>query len=192
MQQAEDLDPPGPLHDANEGRSRRSQLRANGLRGLRTTFQRGDGRDASRAGRQLLAAQMQRLHASDVVWADLFQAPGASRARRRGHRGTCRSRRSEFVPTDDLIDPGALAAVWRRDPGRRDRRHSDRPARKPDHVREGASERSALSTTTETTIQALDAARVRGGRRGLGRQPGGPDQGDADDPEAARADRARP
>ena len=113
MQQADDLDAPGPLHDANEGAVEALELRAIGLRGLRTTFQEAtDATDAAEVGIRL-AAQMRRLQASDVVWADLFRAPTQAVLADEGIAGV-QVPSSEFVPTDDLTTPGALAAVWRR------------------------------------------------------------------------------
>ena len=92
MQNAEDMDTPGPLHDANLGAVEALQLRVNGLSGLRSVFQDStDADDAAEVG-LLLEAQMQRLEASDVVWADLFRAPAAAGARGRGDRGRAGTR----------------------------------------------------------------------------------------------------
>lgn len=113
MQRAEDLSAPGPLHDANEGAVEALELRVLGLSGLRTTFQNtADATDAAEVGLQL-AAQMQRLQASDVVWADLFRATAQAMLEAENVEGVPVPS-SEFVPTDDLTAPSDMAAVWQR------------------------------------------------------------------------------
>lgn len=113
MQNAEDMDTPGPLHDANLGAVEALQLRVNGLSGLRSVFQDStDADDAAEVG-LLLEAQMQRLEASDVVWADLFRAPAQQVLEDEGIEGV-QVPASVFVPTDDLTSASALAAVWQR------------------------------------------------------------------------------
>jgi CARDB len=113
VENAEDLNPPGPLHESNEGAVEALRLRVIGLNGLRTVFQDStDAEDAAEVG-QLLAAQMQRLEASDVVWADLFRAPAQVVVDEEGIEGV-QVPSSVFVPTDDLTAPSALAAVWQR------------------------------------------------------------------------------
>jgi CARDB len=113
MQNAEELDTPGPLHDANEGAVESLRLRVIGLSGLRSVFQDStDAEDAAEVG-QLLAAQMRRLQASDVVWADLFRAPAQVVLEDEDIEGV-QVPSSVFVPTDDLTAASALAAVWQR------------------------------------------------------------------------------
>ena len=113
VQNAENLDVPGPLHNSNEGAVEALRLRAIGLDGLRTVFEdSADATDAAEVG-QLLSAQMRRLEASDVVWADLFRAPAQVVLDEEGIEGV-QVPASVFVPTDDLTAPSALAAVWQR------------------------------------------------------------------------------
>jgi hypothetical protein len=113
MQRAEELNVPGPLHDANEGAVEALELRVVGLNGLRAAFQdSADATDAAEVGQQL-AAQMKRLEASDVVWADLFRAPAIAQLDDEGIEGV-QVPASEFVATDDLVAASALAAVWQR------------------------------------------------------------------------------
>ena len=166
-------------------RSRRSSSASTGSAGSAATSSRRPTPTTPPRSGQLLEAQMQRLQASDVVWADLFRAPAAGGARGRGDRGRA-GPASVFVPTDDLTSASALAAVWQRMQDAAHRRHAERPARQPDRVRQGPSERPAAVHDDRDDDQGVDTARVRGRRRGLGRQPGGPGQGDAHDPEAAR------
>jgi len=113
MQNAEDLNAPGPLHDANQGAVESLELRVNGLNGLRSVFKDStDADDAAEVG-QLLQAQMERLKASDVVWADLFRTPAQQVLQDEGIEGV-QVPTSVFVPTDDLTSASALAAVWQR------------------------------------------------------------------------------
>jgi hypothetical protein len=151
MQQAEDLNPPGPLHDANGGAVQALELRVIGLTGLRTTFsEAADATDAAEVG-QLLAAQMQRLQASDVVWADLFRAPAQVVMDEEGVEGVP-APSSEFVPTDDLTTPSALAAVWQRIQGAStDGTPTGLHGSQIAYVKALPSGQ-LLSTTTETTI----------------------------------------
>jgi hypothetical protein len=152
MQNAEDLSVPGPLHNANEGAVESLRLRVIGLEGLRTTFQDStDAEDAAEVG-QLLAAQMRRLQASDVVWADLFRAPAQVVLDDEGIEGV-QVPSSVFVPTDDLTAPSALAAVWQRTQeaatgGTPSGLHGSQIA----YVKALPSGQ-LLSTTTETTIK---------------------------------------
>jgi hypothetical protein len=113
VQRAEELDPPGPLVAAHEGAVQALQFRVNGLRGLQTTFQEtADETDATAAGQQL-AAQTQRLTASDVIWADSFQAQSTVVLEDEGVEGI-QAPSSEFVSADELTTPSALAAIWQR------------------------------------------------------------------------------
>jgi hypothetical protein len=152
MQNAEDLNAPGPLHDANEGAVESLRLRVNGLNGLRSVFKDStDADDAAEVG-QLLEAQMQRLQASDVVWADLFRAPAQQVLQDEGIEGV-QVPASVFVPTDDLTSASALAAVWQRTQeaatgGTPSGLHGSQIA----YVKALPSGQ-LLSTTTETTIK---------------------------------------
>src|SRR4029079_5307415 len=75
MQQAEDLNAPGPMVVPNGGAVEALRYRVNGLKGLQAAFKESaDETDASIAGEQLLA-QTRRLLASDVIWTDSFQEP---------------------------------------------------------------------------------------------------------------------
>jgi len=113
LQRADDLNPPGPLFDANLGTVDSLELRVLGLAGLRTTFQQtANATDPAEVG-QLLAVQMQRLQASDVDWADLFRLPAEAVLQEEDIEGV-QVPSSEFVATDDLTAASALAAVWQR------------------------------------------------------------------------------
>ncbi len=155
VQRAQGLDAPGPLVGPNEGAVESLQFRVNGLRGLQTAFQQtADDTDASVAGEQL-AAQTQRLLASDVVWSDAFQAPAQAVLEDEGIQGLDVPS-SEFVTTDDLTNPSSLAAIWQRIQGAStggtpSGLHGNGIA----YVKALPSGQ-LLSTTTETTIKVTD------------------------------------
>ena len=113
VRRAEALDPPGPLVRPNDGAIEALRYRANGLRGLRTVFQEtADETDATAAG-EAIAVPVQRLLASDVLWQDSFMAPAAAVLEEQGIEGV-QVPASEFVTTDELATPSALAAIWQR------------------------------------------------------------------------------
>jgi hypothetical protein len=113
VQRAEALDPPGPLVAANQGATEALQFRVNGLRGLQTTFKETtDETEAATAGQQL-AAQTQRLLASDVLWTDSFQARATAVLESEEVEGI-QAPASEFVTADEITTSSALAAIWQR------------------------------------------------------------------------------
>ena len=112
-QKADDLRPPGPLHDANDAAVQSLGLRVLGLQGLQATFKQTAGSsDATTAGEQL-AAQGQRLSASDVVWADLFRSPAQAVLQDEGVGGV-QVPASVMVPDLDFVTQQSMAAAWRR------------------------------------------------------------------------------
>jgi hypothetical protein len=113
VQRAEDLEPPGPLHEANEGAVEALQFRVSGLSGLQSAFQAtASAEDATTAGQQL-AAQTQRLLTSDIVWTDRFQSVADAVIDDEGVEGI-EVPASEFVATDDLATARTLATIWQR------------------------------------------------------------------------------
>ncbi len=112
---AEDIDAPGAMFPAHEGAIEALRYRANGLQGLKAAFQQtADAQDAAVAGQQL-ALQMDRLLASDVIWADSFQARANAVVESEGVVGL-EAPSSQFVTadTDDITTPESLAAIWTR------------------------------------------------------------------------------
>ncbi|HST13411.1 MAG TPA: hypothetical protein VLJ44_01015 [Gaiellaceae bacterium] len=86
VKQAQSLDPPGPLRPENEQLIEALQLRISGVNGLAQTIdalapKKTTGEVA------LLEAQSDRLLASDVVWADLFQGPARTVMAHEGVKG---------------------------------------------------------------------------------------------------------
>jgi hypothetical protein len=68
--------------------------------------------DAPEAGR-LLAAQAQRLVASDIVWEDLFRAAAIEELRRKDITGV-QVPQSQFVTTADFATQRSLTPIWQR------------------------------------------------------------------------------
>jgi len=119
VEQAEAIDAPGALHNAHEGAIEALVYRANGLQGLKTAFQEtADAAESSVAGEQL-AAQMDRLLASDVIWADSFEARADEVISSEEVVGL-ESPTSEFVTADEITTPESLAAIWQRIQGASD------------------------------------------------------------------------
>jgi hypothetical protein len=113
VQKAEDLRPPGPLHDANDGAVEALEFRVSGLKGLQKAFQdTANADDATTAGQQL-AVPAERLLTSDVVWSDRFQAVAQSVMEQENVQGV-QVPPSDFIATDDLVTARTLATIWQR------------------------------------------------------------------------------
>jgi hypothetical protein len=113
VQRARDIDAPGPLTPAHENAIRALDLRASGLEGLLDTFRdTKDSQDATAAGRRL-AAQGQRLEASDVVWRDLFQGMATAAMSAEGVEGVT-APASVFVENSDLYTARSMSSIWQR------------------------------------------------------------------------------
>jgi hypothetical protein len=155
MQQAQDLDAPGPMVVPNAGAVESLRYRVNGLKGLQAAFKEtADETDASIAGEQLLA-QTRRLLASDIIWTDSFQEPAEVVLQDEGIEGLDVPS-SEFITTDDLVSQSSLAAIWQRIQGASTGGtptglHGSRLS----YVKALPSDQT-LSTTTETTIKVTD------------------------------------
>jgi CARDB len=109
---AEAIDPPGPLVRANEGAIEALRYRANGLRALGTAFQETTADTEASAAGEALSVPVQRLLASDVIWQDSFAARATVVLQEESIEGQVPA--SEFVATDELTTPSALAAIWQR------------------------------------------------------------------------------
>ena len=107
------LDAPGPLRPASRSVTEALQFRVTGLQGLAAEFRNTRGsKDAAAAG-ALLAAQAQRLVASDVIWDDLFKAPVVTELREQDITGV-EVPDSNFVQTPDLASTRSMVPIWQR------------------------------------------------------------------------------
>jgi hypothetical protein len=110
---AQEIDAPGPLTPANASAIEALQFRVSGLQGLLDTFRSTkDSDDATAAGQQL-AAQGQRLEASDVVWKDLFQGAATETMSTEGVNDVT-APPSVFVQNADLYTARSMSAIWQR------------------------------------------------------------------------------
>src|ERR1044072_1305548 len=113
VQRGESLDPPGHLRDAHQHMIESLQFRVSGLRGLANAFAKTTKKtDAAKAG-AVLAGQAERLSASDIVWADLFQAPSSQILVQQGVHGVAVPR-SQFVTNTELTSASTFADIVRR------------------------------------------------------------------------------
>jgi CARDB len=110
VRNAQEIDPPGPLREEHDAAIEALQFRVSGLNGLATALT--ETRDASRAG-ATLAAQAERLVASDVIWDDLFAEPAKAELEAQGVSGVAVPD-SNFVITADLASQRSMDALYTR------------------------------------------------------------------------------
>jgi hypothetical protein len=110
---ARELEPPGRLRDQHAHMLDTFDLRTNGLRGMTEAFRStAQSRNANAAG-ALLALQMQRLVASDVIWEDLFKEPTRSRLDNLDITGV-NVPSSVFLRNPDIATTASMRSVWQR------------------------------------------------------------------------------
>jgi NAD(P)-dependent dehydrogenase (short-subunit alcohol dehydrogenase family) len=116
VQRARELTPPGSLRDEHNALIQALQFRVSGLDGLARALAATAGtKDATRAG-GVLAGQMQRLLASDVIYDDSFKDPSAAELKRQGVTGTSANGGplvpdSNFLQSSDLVTTQAMVTV---------------------------------------------------------------------------------
>jgi hypothetical protein len=109
---AQNLDVPGPLRDENQHMIESLQLRVSGVQGLADTFAANPTSKATGEA-AVLAAQADRLLASDVVWDDLFTVPSTLELKRQGVSGVSVPD-SNFVANRDLTTERSMALLLTR------------------------------------------------------------------------------
>jgi hypothetical protein len=110
---ARGLNPPGRLRTEDAHMLDALDLRTNGLRGMTDAFQStASSKNATTAGSEL-AVQMQRLIASDVIWADLFKEPTKSELQRLGVTGV-NVPDSIFLANPDIATSASMKSLWQR------------------------------------------------------------------------------
>lgn len=116
VQRAREITPPGTLRDEHAALIQALAYRASGLNGLASALAAtAKTKDPTRAG-SVLAGQMQRLLASDVIYQDSFKAPSTAVLNRQGVTGTNASGGplvpdSTFLQSSDLVTTQAMATV---------------------------------------------------------------------------------
>jgi hypothetical protein len=116
VERAREITPPGTLRDEHQALIQALQFRVSGLNGLASALAAtAKTKDTTRAG-TVLADQMQRLLASDVIYADSFKAPVSAELSRQGVTGTNANGgplvpNSTFLQTSELVTPQAMATV---------------------------------------------------------------------------------
>jgi hypothetical protein len=109
---AESLNAPGPLRPADENLVEALQLRVLGTQGLADALQASASSKTS-SDATVLAAQAQRLTASDIVWADLFQQPSKTEMEKRGVSGVVPPD-SVYVSNPDAATTHSMSLVLER------------------------------------------------------------------------------
>jgi len=116
VERAREITPPGTLRDEHSALIQALQFRVSGLNGLASALAAtAKTKDTTRAG-AVLADQMQRLLASDVIYEDSFKAPAAAELSRQGVTGTNSSGGplvpdSNFLQSSDLVTTQAMVTV---------------------------------------------------------------------------------
>ena len=88
-------------------------MRLTGLQGMLETFRATKDTDDQTAAGQLLAANGQRLEASDVVWKDLFQGTATTTMASEGVEGL-NAPASVFVENPELYTARSMSSIWQR------------------------------------------------------------------------------
>jgi CARDB len=119
VQRAQAITPPGTLRDEHQALIQALQFRVSGLNGLASALAAtANVKDSTRAS-AVLASQMQRLLASDVIYQDSFKAPASAELDRQGVTGTNESGGplvpdSSFLQSSELVTPTAMVTVLNR------------------------------------------------------------------------------
>jgi CARDB len=107
------ISPPGQLRDEQRAAVESMQFRVSGLRGLEDAFRRTADLTNSDEASTVLAAQAQRLLASDIIWDDLFKTPSADVLKGEGVTGVSVPA-STFLITPDFASSAAMKSIWER------------------------------------------------------------------------------
>ena len=116
VDRARAIAPPGTLRDEHAALIEALQFRVSGLNGLANALAAtASTKNTTRAG-SVLASQMQRLLASDVIYDDEFKDPSAAELRRQGVTGTSASGGplvpdSNFLQTPDFVTTTSMVNV---------------------------------------------------------------------------------
>ena len=110
VDRAREITPPGTLRDEQDALIEALQFRVSGLNGLANALAAtAQTKDVTRAG-SVLASQMQRLLASDVVYDDEFKDPSSAELKQQGVTGTNESG-GPLVPDSDFLQTADFATT---------------------------------------------------------------------------------
>jgi hypothetical protein len=110
LQRAQGITPPGPLRDEHAAVIQALEYRVSGLTGLANALAAtASTKNVSQAA-SLLAAQMQRPLASDVIWDDSFRAPALAELKLQGITGT-NDAGGPLVPESNFLQNAELATT---------------------------------------------------------------------------------
>jgi hypothetical protein len=110
VERARSITPPGPLLDEQQAVIQGLQYRVGGLTGLSDALGATASTKNTSKAAGTLAAQMQRLLASDVIWDDSFKAPAEAELRRQGVSGT-NDAGGPLVPDSKFLQNAELATA---------------------------------------------------------------------------------
>ncbi len=110
VEQARNITPPGPLREEQQAVIQALQFRVSGLTGLANAIGAVANTKNSTRAAGLLASQMQRLLASDVIWEDSFRAPAQAELERQGVTGT-NDAGGALVPSSSFLQNAELATT---------------------------------------------------------------------------------
>jgi hypothetical protein len=110
VEQARKITPPGPLREEQQSVIQALQFRVSGLTGLANAIGAVANTKNSTKAAGLLASQMQRLLASDVIWEDSFRAPSQAELERQGVTGT-NDQGGALVPSSTFLQNAELATA---------------------------------------------------------------------------------
>ena len=110
VDRAREITPPGTLRDEQDALIEALQFRVSGLNGLANALAAtAQTKDVTRAG-SVLASQMQRLLASDVVYDDEFKDPSSAELKQQGVTGTNESG-GPLVPDSNFLQTADFATT---------------------------------------------------------------------------------
>lgn len=110
---AEHLNPPGRLRPENQQLIEALQLRVLGTQGLSDALGAAAASKAKTGQAATLAAQGQRMLASDVVWDDLFLSPSKAEMQARGVSGVVVPE-SHYVANQTMVTEGSMSLLLQR------------------------------------------------------------------------------
>ena len=110
VDRARAITPPGPLLTEHQSVIQALQFRVSGLTGFSDALGSTASVKNTTKAAGALASQMQRLLASDVIWADSFKAPAEAELRRQGVTGTSAAG-GPLVPDSSFLQNPALATA---------------------------------------------------------------------------------